>query len=196
MGLAAVLAGAGSASAQGTAGAEADLSAHQALVGRYCVNCHNEAVVEGRDQPSSPLVAQLRAAGLSLDTLDLTEIDEHADQWERVVRKLRGGLMPPAGRPRPDAETVDAFVGWLEDELDAVWARAPEPGRTATFHRLNRTEYRNAIRDLLAIEIDAVDYLPADDSSFGFDNIGGVLTMSQSLLESYLNAALDAEARP
>ena len=92
MGLAAVLAGAGSgsASAQGTVGPEAELSAHQALVDRYCVNCHNEAVVEGRDQPSSPLVAQLRAAGLSLDRLDLTEIDEHADQWERVVRKLRG----------------------------------------------------------------------------------------------------------
>ncbi len=189
--LAAVLAGAGSgsAAAQGAAGAAADLSAHQALVDRYCVNCHNEAVVEGRDQPSSPLVAQLRAAGLSLDTLDLREVDEHADQWEKVVRKLRGGVMPPAGRPRPDAETLDTFVGWLEDELDEVWARAPEPGRTATFHRLNRTEYRNAIRDLLAIEIDAVDFLPADDSSFGFDNIGGVLTMSQSLLESYLNAA-------
>ena len=189
--LAAVLAGAGSgsAAAQGAAGTEADLSAQKALVDRYCVSCHNEAVVEGRDQPSSPLVAQLRAAGLSLDTLDLTEVDEHADQWEKVVRKLRGGLMPPAGRPRPDAETVDAFVGWLEDELDEAWARAPEPGRTATFHRLNRTEYRNAIRDLLAIEIDAVDFLPADDSSFGFDNIGGVLTMSQSLLESYLNAA-------
>ena len=106
--LAAVLAGAGSgsAAAQGAAGTEADLSAQKALVDRYCVSCHNEAVVEGRDQPSSPLVAQLRAAGLSLDTLDLTEVDEHADQWEKVVRKLRGGLMPPAGRPRPDAERL------------------------------------------------------------------------------------------
>ena len=97
-----------------------------------------------------------------------------------MVRKLRGGVMPPAGRPRPDEATQDAFVARLATELDDAAAVRPDPGRTATFHRLNRAEYRNAIRDLLAIEIDAADFLPADDSSYGFDNIGGVLRMSQT----------------
>ena len=174
---------------QTPAAAEDRLSAQRELVDRYCVTCHNDAVVEGRDQPSSPLVAQLRALGLTLDTLDLAEVGAHAAKWERVVRKLRGGVMPPAGRPRPDAETLEQFLGWLEGELDDAWARGRDPGRTATFHRLNRTEYRNAIRDLLTVEISAFDLLPADDSSFGFDNIGGVLGMSQALLERYLNAA-------
>ena len=87
--------------------------------------------------------------------------------------------MPPAGRPRPEAAALDQFTKWLEDELDRTWAGAKDPGRTATLHRLNRTEYSNSIRDLLAVEIDQDDFLPADDSSFGFDNIGGVLKMSQ-----------------
>jgi len=179
----------GAAEAQVATRADLDLSAQRALVDSYCVTCHNQAVVEGRDRPASPLAGQLRAVGLALDTLDLADVGTHASEWEKVVRKLRGGVMPPAGRPRPDAETLEAFLGWLEGELDEAWAQAREPGRTATFHRLNRTEYRNAVRDLLAVEIDAVDFFPADDSSFGFDNIGGVLGMSQALLESYLNAA-------
>ncbi len=179
----------GAAEAQAPTRADLDLSAQRALVDSYCVTCHNQAVVEGRDRPASPLAGQLRAVGLALDTLDLADVGTHASEWEKVVRKLRGGVMPPAGRPRPDAETLEAFLGWLEGELDEAWAQAREPGRTATFHRLNRTEYRNAVRDLLAVEIDAVDFFPADDSSFGFDNIGGVLGMSQALLESYLNAA-------
>lgn len=164
-------------------------AAQRDLLDRYCVTCHNREVVAGRGQPASPLIAQLRAVGLTLDTLDVADVGDNPGQWEKVVRKLRVGVMPPAGRPRPDAERVQAFLGWLESELDEVWANRPNPGRTATFHRLNRTEYRNAIRDLLALEIEAVDFLPADDSSFGFDNIGGVLGMSQALLESYLNAA-------
>lgn len=164
-------------------------SSYRALVDDYCVTCHNQEVLDGSEQAASPLVAQLRAVGLALDTLDLAEVGTHPAEWERVVRKLRGGVMPPAGRPRPDADELEGFLGWLEGELDAAWARRPNPGRTATFHRLNRTEYRNAIRDLLAIEIDEVDFLPADDSSYGFDNIGGVLAISQALLESYLNAA-------
>ena len=146
-------------------------------------------MVNGRGRAASPLVGQLRAVGLTLDTLDLAEVGRHADRWEKVVRKLRGGVMPPAGRPRPTAEELEAFLTWLEGELDGAWAETRDPGRTATFHRLNRTEYTNAIRDLLAVEIEADDFLPADDASFGFDNIGGLLRMSQSLMERYLAAA-------
>ena len=164
-------------------------AAHRALLDRYCVTCHNERVVRGRGRAASPLAGQLRAVGLTLDTLDLADVGRHADAWEKVVRKLRGGVMPPAGRPRPPADRLAAFLTWLEGALDDAWAETRDPGRTATFHRLNRTEYRNAVRDLLAVEIDADDFLPADDASFGFDNIGGVLKMSQSLMERYLAAA-------
>ena len=173
----------------GESGAASDRAAHRALLDRYCVTCHNQDTVNGRGRPASPLVAQLRAVGLTLDTLDLADVGGHADAWEKVVRKLRGGVMPPAGRPRPAADELETFLAWLEGELDRAWAVTRDPGRTATFHRLNRTEYRNAVRDLLDLEIDAVDFLPADDSSFGFDNIGGVLKMSQSLMERYLAAA-------
>ena len=194
VGVAAVLvvAGFGSVRAveeQATQVSSADLVAHRELLNRYCVTCHNEDIVDGRDETSSSLVAQLRVVGLTLDTLDLTAVADHAAEWEKVVRKLRGGVMPPAGRPRPEAASLEQFLTWIEGELDRAWAETRNPGRTATFHRLNRTEYRNAIRDLFAIEIDAVEYLPADDSSFGFDNIGGVLKMSQALMERYLNAA-------
>ena len=169
--------------------AASDSASHRALLDRYCVTCHNERMVNGRGRAASPLVGQLRAVGLTLDTLDLAEVGSHADAWEKVVRKLRGGVMPPAGRPRPDAVELETFLTWLEGELDGAWAETRDPGRTATFHRLNRTEYRNAIRDLLAVELDADDFLPADDASFGFDNIGGILRMSQSLMERYLAAA-------
>ena len=179
-----------SASSVGTAATRPDDSAaHRALLDRYCVTCHNERMVNGRGRVASPLVGQLRAVGLTLDTLDLAEVGSHADRWEKVVRKLRGGVMPPAGRPRPSADELEAFLTWLEGELDGAWEATRDPGRTATFHRLNRTEYRNAVRDLLAVEIDADDFLPADDASFGFDNIGGLLRMSQSLMERYLAAA-------
>ena len=177
--------------AAASTGAEppAGVAAHRALLDRYCVTCHNQQVVDGEGRPASPLVGQLRAVGLTLDTLDLADVGGHAAEWERVVRKLRGGVMPPAGRPRPDAAVLDGFLDWLEGELDANWAATRDPGRSATFHRLNRTEYRNAVRDLLAVELDADDFLPADDSSFGFDNIGGILRMSQALMERYLAAA-------
>ena len=165
------------------------VGAYRGLLDQYCVTCHNEALVSGTGTASTPMVAQLRAVGLSLDTLDLADIDGAAAHWEQVVRKLRAGLMPPAGRPRPDDATLDGFRSWLEARLDRNWAAAPDPGRTATLHRLNRTEYRNAIRDLLAVEVDVDNLLPADDASFGFDNIGGVLRMSQSLLERHLAAS-------
>ena len=126
---------------------------YRALLDQYCVGCHNQALVEGTDEPRTALVSQLRAAGLTLDTLDLAKVADDAAHWEQVVRKLRAGLMPPAGRPRPDDATQDAFRGWLETRLDDASAADLDPGRTATFHRLNRAEYRNAIRDLLALEI-------------------------------------------
>ena len=155
-------------------GTAVDASAAQALVGRYCITCHSE---------------RLKTGGLSLETVDIASAGERAEVWEKVIRKIRGGVMPPVGRPRPDDATIDQFASWLEAELDQVWASAPNPGRTETFHRLNRVEYRNAVRDLLALDLDIVDFLPADNASYGFDNIAGVLRMSQSLMERYLSAA-------
>ena len=174
---------AGEARAQGAA------APHRELLDRYCVTCHNERLVSGRGGAPSPLVSQLRAVGLTLDTLDPGAVGEHPEVWEKVVRKLRGGMMPPAGRPRPNQAATLDFAAWLEGELDRVAAASPDPGRTAPLHRLNRAEYRNAVRDLLALEVDVDALLPADDSSYGFDNIGTALRMSQSLLERYLAAA-------
>ncbi len=162
---------------------------YRALLDEYCVTCHNERVVSGQNERPTPLNSQLRAVGLTLDALDLSAVADDGDRWEAVVRKLRAGLMPPAGRRRPDEATLDQFRVWLETELDGAAAARPDPGRTATFHRLNRAEYHNAIRDLLALDIDVENFLPADDASFGFDNIGGVLRISQSLLERYLDAS-------
>ena len=162
---------------------------YRALLNQYCVTCHNQQVVNGPNQPANALLSQLRAVGLTLDALDLSTVAADATHWERVVRKLRAGLMPPAGMPRPDQARLDDFRNWLETQLDGAAAATPNPGRTASLHRLNRAEYRNAIRDLLALEIDVDNYLPADDAGYGFDNIGGVLRMSQSLLERYLDAS-------
>ena len=155
--------------------AEASDSAEASrTVRRYCVACHN---------------GRLLTAGLALDDVDLTRVGDHAELWENVVRKLRAGLMPPAGRPRPDEATYDRVATWLETELDAAAAASPNPGRTQTFHRLNRAEYRNAVRDVLGITVDVEELLPADSASYGFDNIAGVLRVSESLMERYLTAA-------
>ena len=159
------------------------------LLDRYCVACHNERVVGGRGGAASPLAAQLRAVGLTLDTLDLNDVGRDAETWEKVVRKLRAGAMPPAGRPRPDAEMRDAFLARLEADLDAAWAARADLPRTAVFHRLNRAEYANVIRDLLALEVDVASLLPPDDASYGFDNIADALGVSPLLLERYLGAA-------
>ena len=150
------------------------LASREALLKQYCVTCHNQ---------------RLKTANLALDTLDLANVGASAPVWEKVVRKLRAGVMPPAGRPRPDEATHDAFVGWLEGELDRAAAAHLNPGRTETFHRLNRAEYHNAIRDLLDLDLNIADLLPADDSSYGFDNIAGVLRISPALMERYLSAA-------
>src|SRR5579864_9534213 len=124
----------------------------QALLNRYCITCHNE---------------KTNTAGLMLNKLDFTNPGKDAESWEKVVRKIRSGMMPPSGAPRPDRAALDAFADKLEAELDRAAAANPNPGFTG-LHRLNRTEYANAIRDLLALEIDAATLLPADDSSEGF----------------------------
>ena len=144
------------------------------LLDRYCVTCHN---------------GRMRTAGLALDEYDVAAVAAAPAVWETVVRKLRAGAMPPPPRPRPDAAAYDRFVGWLEAELDRHAAANPDPGRTEAFHRLNRTEYHHAVRDLLDLEIDVAELLPADGASYGFDNIAGVLGVSPTLLERYLAAA-------
>jgi mono/diheme cytochrome c family protein len=150
---------------------------NKALLDRYCLTCHTQRLKERGTVP------------IALDTLDLTTVGADAAVWEKVVLKMRAGLMPPAGAPRPDTAAHDAFAAWLESELDRNAAARPNPGRTEPFHRLNRAEYRNAIRDLLDLDVDVASLLPADDVSYGFDNIAGVLKMSPTLMERYLVAA-------
>ena len=149
----------------------------RAVFTRYCLGCHN-----ARQQ-------QTGAVPRAFDTLPFDDVAGHAAEWEAVVRKVRAGMMPPAGMPRPDGATRDAFLGFLEGELDRAAQRRPDPGRTEAFHRLNRTEYRNAVRDLLGVEVDVTALLPADDGSYGFDNMAGVLKLSPTLVERYLAAA-------
>ena len=140
----------------------------------YCITCHND---------------RLRTGDLALEGLDLSQIGAHGETWEKVVSKLRTRAMPPVGRPRPGAKTYDTLTAWLESEIDRFAANQPNPGRTEAFHRLNRTEYQNAVRDLLALDVDVTDLLPVDDGSYGFDNIAGVLRVSPTLLERYMGAA-------
>jgi hypothetical protein len=149
----------------------------RALLDRYCVTCHNQRLKERGTVP------------VAFDSLDLSAVDDSAKVLEGIVLKMRAGLMPPSGSPRPDKATHDAFVAALETELDRAAAARPNPGRTEPFHRLNRAEYRNAVRDLLDLDLDVSSLLPADDVSYGFDNIAGVLKMSPTLLERYLSAA-------
>lgn len=154
--------------------AESKLAAsHRSTLNRYCVTCHNQT---------------LKTAGLMLDRLDAGNVGPDAQLWEKVLRKLRNREMPPAGMPRPDEAIYEALMAYLETELDRFAESKPDPGRPAV-HRLNRAEYGNAIRDLLALEIDSAAMLPADDMGYGFDNIGDVLTVSPLLLERYLSAA-------
>jgi hypothetical protein len=148
------------------------------VIARYCVNCHSERV---------------KAGGLVLENLDLANVPAHGDVWEKVVRKLRGGMMPPQGMPRPDPPTVDGLVASLETTLDRAAAANPNPGRPL-LHRVNRAEYANAIRDLLALDVDPSALLPADDSSSGFDNVADVLGVSSVLIERYLSAAMKISA--
>jgi mono/diheme cytochrome c family protein len=169
----AVLAPAASAHRQVPASPTAGFESPRALVDQYCMGCHNDT---------------LRTGGVTLRAVDFTKAGDHAEVLERVLRKVRSGEMPPAGKPRPDAATASAFTAWLESALDQSAAAHPNPGRPA-IHRLNRAEYSNAIRDLLALDIKPGAWLPIDDSGYGFDNIGDVLATSPALLERYLSAA-------
>ena len=157
------------------AAAAATASPTRALLDSYCVRCHNE---------------RLKTGGLILDrSMDADDVGLAPDMWERVVRKVRSGAMPPAGLPRPADTTFSAWIANLEGSLDRAATANPNPGRPAPVHRLNRAEYANAVRDILAIQIDGRSFLPADDSGYGFDNIGDVLSVSPGLLERYMLAA-------
>jgi hypothetical protein len=144
-----------------------------AFLKQYCLTCHNERV---------------KAGTLALETLDVNDVGRHVETWEKVVRKLRTGMMPPSGAPKPAVTLSAAFTTALEASLDRVAARRPDPG-TPALHRLNRTEYANAIRDLLALDVDVDALLPPDDSAAGFDTIADVLGVSPALIEGYAAAA-------
>ena len=160
-------------SAQTAAPAAVPKSPERALLDQYCVTCHNQ---------------RARTANITFDTMDLAELPSHADVWEKVVRKLRGGMMPPPGMPRPGQAAVDGFVSWLVRSLDEAAAANPNPGRVA-LHRLNRAEYAASIEELLALRIDAAALLPQDDEADGFDNVASVLKVSPSFLDQYISAA-------
>ncbi|PYS56028.1 MAG: hypothetical protein DMG13_01420 [Acidobacteria bacterium] len=162
---------------QSPAPAASPVSAQQAIINQYCLTCHSEkAKAAGMDS----------ARKLTLDSLDLAHAGQKAEVWEKVVRKLRAGMMPPAGMRRPDPQARKGLIAWLENELDRSAALyMPPPG----LHRLNRTEYSNVIKDLLDLDIDAAKYLPSDDSTHGFDNMAGTLGISSTLVEAYVSAA-------
>jgi hypothetical protein len=145
----------------------------RALLDKYCVTCHSD---------------RLKTANLSLQGLDPTKVADHAEMWEKVIRKLRAGVMPPPSLPRPTLAEYDGLRDWLETEIDRAAVATPNPG-SVVLHRLNRTEYANVVRDLLDLRIDAATLLPPDDSANGFDNIAGSLTLSPTLLEAYTTAA-------
>jgi hypothetical protein len=151
---------------------------HWRFLDEYCYECHNS--IEW-------------TAELALDSMSPGAIAEDAEVWEKVLRKLRAGMMPPPGGRRPEHERVDAFVGWLEASLDEA-APQPDPGEIA-LHRLNRTEYANAIRDLLALEVNAESLLPVDGAEDGFDNVASALVVSPSFIDQYLSAARTLSAQ-
>lgn len=145
-----------------------------AVLNRYCVACHNSSA---------------KAGGLTLEGLDLARVHETLGTWEKVRGKMRSRAMPPAGMPHPDEATYEAVAAVIEQALDREAAMNPNPGRTPAMHRLNRNEYRNAVRDLLDLDIDVSAMLPADSSSYGFDNIAGVLSVSPTLMDRYVLAS-------
>ena len=150
-----------------------NVSDYGATLKQYCVTCHNDKAKTG---------------DLSLENMDLAHLGNNAEVWEKVIRKARVGMMPPQGMPQPDSATRAALVTWLQTSLDRAAAEKPNPGHPLV-HRLNRAEYANAIRDLLALDVDAATLLPPDDSGYGFDNIADVLGVSPVLLEAYVSAA-------
>src|SRR5437870_10565555 len=159
-------------------GGQTSPASPQAVLDQYCITCHNQ---------------KLRTAGLMLDAVDVTRPAANAEVWERVIAKLRAGSMPPPGRPRPDAAAYHAVAGWLETEIDRAWIANPNPGRISAVHRLNRTEYGNAVRDLFALDplsFDVKSLLPGDETADGsFDNFADALSISTAHLERYLSVA-------
>lgn len=147
--------------------------APSAVVNQYCILCHSKS---------------LKTAGVVLEGLDFSRVKPNAEVLERVLRKVRTGEMPPAGMPRPEASLANTFTNWVAKALDRAAVAHPNPGRP-TIHRLNRAEYSNAVRDLLALDIHPGDLLPVDDSGYGFDNVGSVLSVSPTLLERYLSVS-------
>lgn len=166
-------------------------ASNRALLDQYCVICHNQAVVNSLATSNEGLqTTQLRNLGLTLDTEDVSDLAANPEVWEKVIKKLRVGVMPPPNYPRPDKVRYDGFRTWLENELDSIAANRANPGRTQAFHRLNQTEYRNSIRDLLDLNIDVSDLIPADaPDQYGFDNNAEVLALSPLSVERYVNAA-------
>jgi len=166
-------------------------ASNRALLDQYCVICHNQAVVNSVATINEGLqTTQLRNLGLTLDTEDVANLAANPEVWEKVIKKLRVGVMPPPNYPRPDKVRYDGFRTWLENELDSVAASRVNPGRTQAFHRLNQTEYRNSLRDLLDLDIDVSDLIPADaPDQYGFDNNAEVLALSPLSVERYVNAA-------
>src|SRR4051794_7077642 len=158
---------------QAASAGSAPVSSQRQFVARYCVTCHNQ---------------RLKTGGLSLSEADPAKPGAQSEVWEKVVRKLRTGAMPPPNVPQPSNADRLAALTFLETSLDAASAAKPNPGRTDTLRRLNRTEYQNAIRDLLALDIDAASLLPADESGHGFDNVN-VSDLSATLLDRYISAA-------
>src|SRR5437867_12282577 len=157
---------------QRPSGNTATAATERAVLDQYCVTCHND---------------RTKRANLSLEKLDLsTHVTQNPQFWEKVIRKLRAGVMPPPGMRRPDLATYTGLAEWLETQIDRK--AKVNPG-SVVLHRMNRVEYANAVRDLLDIEIDPATLLPPDDSSRGFDNVAGSLALSSTLLESYANAA-------
>src|ERR1700732_5114761 len=168
----------GAAGFQGgpTSDPSALVSPDRAILDRYCVSCHNQRGKIGKD------------TNVMLDVLDPGKVADGAEAWERVVRKLRARAMPPQGAARPDEAAYERLIASLETALDRIGVASPHPGRPV-LHRLNRAEYANAIRDLLALEVVPASLLPPDDSAYGFDNVSDVLNVSPSLQERYLSAA-------
>jgi cytochrome c551/c552 len=156
-----------------TAPEASQAQANKALIDKYCITCHNE---------------KLKTGGRSFENLDLANVAVNAETLEKIIRKMHTGSMPPQGMPRPDKATLDGLANWLAVSLDRAAAANPNPGR-ATLHRLNRTEYANAIKDILGLDIDAAALLPNDDESYGFDNIADVLKTSPILIERYMSAS-------
>src|SRR5512139_557447 len=147
---------------------------HWGVLDEYCTKCHNTTDWAG---------------GVAFDALSSDEIASESQTWEKAIRKLETGMMPPAGKPRPSRAVLEAFAGELAARLDKASVTHPYPG-TKSLHRLNRTEYANAIRDVLGMQIDVTTLLPADDSAEGFDNIADVLGVSPTLIQSYISAAM------